>query len=51
MPGTRKLGKTTAQRMAMLRQAFSDMNTWPFPSPGDLPDPGIKLMSSGTIFL
>ena len=25
MPGTRKLGKTTAQRMAMLRQQVTDL--------------------------
>ena len=27
MPGTRKLGKTTAQRMAMLRQQVTDLLT------------------------
>ena len=39
---------STAAHQAPLSMGFSRQEYWsglPFPSPGDLPDPGIKLMS------
>ena len=41
MPGTRKLGKTTDQRMAMLRQQVTDLLdkvAWRLPSPAQKRD-------------
>ena len=43
----------TAARQAPLSMGFSRLEGWsglPFPSPGDLPDPGIKPASAGGIF-